>query len=179
MQCGDNVTYLSECIFDFLPAIDFDLEWELVKPIVTSLPWLCWRGLFLSEKHYRQSINKLLHNTDCWNNRSHLDQVYRARYWLGLLKPSSKFNRRHDSYALKHYCERWWQPYAIERSTQVEGSYTVLSPYVSNGCLILGALSLGWKCSFKHRGKITCPNIFLRFSEKSLVGLCPHEVFLF
>lgn len=175
---GGNVMYLSECIFDFLPAIDFEFEWESVKPIASKHPWLCWQGYFRSENHYRRSTRNSHHNIEHWNDKVYLDQIYRARYWLSLLTPSPRFNRRHNSYALKHYCERWWHPYVPPRFEVCSG-YTSVSSYVSNGCLILAALSLGWKFSSSHRGRSTCLNLDFPFFEKSLRYLCPEERFLF
>ena len=114
---------LSECNFDFLPAIDFEVEWESVKPIARQHPWLCWQGYFRSESEYRSSIKarQATHNVDSWNNKQYLDQIYRSKYWLGLLAPTHKFNRLHDSYGLKHFCEDWWHPEAYERYRSFPG----------------------------------------------------------
>ena len=171
--------YLSECSFEFLPAIDFEVEWKAVESIVNRHPWLCWQGYFRSEKDYRRSITNLQSDrcVDHWRDKRYLDQVYRAKCWLNLLKPSSRFNRRHTSYGLKHFCERWWRPYVSPLFSVCDG-YTSVSSYVSNGSLILAALSLGWDFSTTNEGRNACPNVYFPFSEKSLRLLRP-EGYLF
>lgn len=171
--------YLSECEFDFLPAIDFEVEREAVKPIVKQHPWLCWQGYFRSEREYLSCIarRQATHNVDHWNDKQYLDQVYRSKHWLGLLTPTRNLNRRHDSYGLKHFCENWWQPEAYERYRSFP-SYCVESSYVSNGSLILAAILLGWEFSDTHQGRILRPNVCFPFSEKSLRLLEPESYLL-
>jgi hypothetical protein len=172
------IRYLSECGFDFLPAIDYEAEWEVVKPIVTQHPWLCSQGYFRSESEYLSCVRRqATHNVDRWNCKPYLDQVYRSKYWLGLLAPTRNLNRHHNSYGLKHFCEDWWKPEAYERYRSFPG-YCVERSYVSNGSLILAAILLGWEFSDTHRGRILRPNVYFPFSEKSLRLLEP-ESYLF
>ena len=169
---------LSEYNFDFLPAIDLEKEWDFVKPVLTNHPWLRWQGYFRSERDYRSFLNRpqVASSIDDWRDESYLDQVYRARHWLGLLTPTRKINRLHSSYGLKHWCEDWWQIHGS--AWRMANGGEVLSSGVSNGSLILAALSLGWNFTTIHERRDTCPNVWFPFSEKSLRLLRP-EGYLF
>lgn len=165
-----SINYLSEYDFPFLPAIDFYSEWKKVQAVAKRHPWLNYHGYFdskLSWLGYCRSmrIADTTWTRHQWKKKDYLDQIYRSRYWLSQCEFTKTLNRRQSSYAYKHGVENWW------RRTQEKLELSpVRSCYVSNGCLIMAALTLG--LNFSHKwGDDYSLNVALPISQKSLKHL--------
>jgi hypothetical protein len=165
-----DTKYLSEYDFPFLPAIDFYSEWIKVRAAAKKYPWSNYHGYFDNELTWLRYCSSMrIANTSwsvCqWKNKDYLDQVYRSRYWLSQLEFTKTLNRRQSSYGYKHGAENWWR-----RAQEGLKLSPVRSSYVSNGCLIMAALTLGLNFSNQWGGHCLL-NVAFPINQKSLKRL--------
>jgi hypothetical protein len=162
--------YLSEYGFPFLPTIDFYSEWKKVQAAAKKHPWSNYHGYFDSKLSWLKYCSSMqIANTAWsvhqWKNKDFLDQVYRSRYWLSQCEFIKTLNRRHSSYGYKHGAENWWG--RVQKTFELS---PVRSSYISNGCLIMAALTLGLNFSNRWGGQCSL-NVALPIGEKSLKHL--------
>jgi hypothetical protein len=115
---------------------------DMVARILGEHPQLGYSG-FNTLQHYptRQEFRE---SREWMLDRAYLVEFHLSRAFLRVLPQSEKFNRRFTSYTWKHIVERW----AYE--------------YISNGSLIVAAISLG--CRVKRVGDT--PNAWLNIAAK-------------
>ncbi len=101
-----------------------------LKEIRAKYPTLCATGLGISNfkprSPYEKQLAELAESRRCLFDSQ--DEIHTARAFLALCRPSRS---RCGSYGLKHQAEGW-------------GARSDLSPYVSNGALILAAYLLDY-----------------------------------
>lgn len=131
------------------------LSTEDLISIVDKVPNLTWKG-FRHNSFFDRDLSPEQREDMFRSDRNYLKEHCLKEFelacqWLNNCSKIKNINRRHGSYTLKHYVERWARKNGIEDN------------YVSNGAFIAAAFYMG----FKVVPIVNTPNAYFNISQKS------------